>query len=831
MALDIEKLLSGEVVDTEPVAPTTEKITVTQNPDVTEEGFQMKDLGTIFQKEGLVGDMRVPTQPSVIIHDLGIHLRNKRDQGKLKPKGLKMLEAIESGGFLDPSVAEAIQGASYGYSDEAEALYKTFLGKNKDAYKDIQRFLSIGNPELYGGIPINLTPYQASKGIIGKELEEFREDYPTASLTSNIGGGLFTGGAIRKGMNRLGLFEQKPTLKQMAGEGFIGGGIAGYGYGEGDTGQQLASTAFGAGTGGTLGFGLGLASNLATTTGKTIKDYFSGGQHAFEKRQAKDLVKQALERDYGSTDEALLDFVNRSTGGKPDGTPFTLQELQDARSYFLFHGSDKEFAIADISEGTRRLLDATRNLPAVDEGKARQWLNNRKKGQMQRLNTDVSRAFGKDGQIFDEINAIHSAKGKQGAKLYNQSFLIRVNPKTKYAFNIDGNDISLSINDLLKTPQMQNAFKKANELNKQSRYRTGQNFNKYTLTSTGKVKVNGKVTDQVPMDFLHNMKLGLDDVIEDYANTNGYNTQVFRNLVQTKKDFLNILDKANPKYKKARNYYADQLGVENAYSKGMSLFKMSTKDLLSKNNKHVENVTELMKTYSDSEKEAFRSGAVRAIMDELGGVVTDAGETSTRDFTKRFLGAGDPFKLRFIRETFGDDTKGYAEFVKNLKLEGDIFETFSHLKGSQTATRTADAEAIKKTLKLGQERRVNVIDRLVGFFTEADDALPEAQARRISAEVVAGLATFSRPQIIKFFDSLKQTKTQKGMEDFIEVIARVRNAYTDPITASGMYGRAGKELQQGIMPLSDQSDYSMTESGFENRLRRAIRDKSYMTEQ
>jgi len=787
---DIDQELGGDVII--PQEDMTQLIS--GGVEVKPEGVESKPTGFVDRSlaemgiptgSGMTtGQIDIPKQPSIIIRDLGSALLQLDDQGKLKDKGKRVLNNLRKGGFLDPSIAKVGQGATLGGSDELIAMVEQFT-KSKD-YGEVVDMLAEGVPNLYDGQPIYMSPYSVRTGIQRAEMKEFEEEYPKTALGLDVGGSILTAGALDKATKASGLFKDAPKLGELTGKSALYGGLAGFGYGEGDPYQQGLS----AGAGTIMGTGAGLAFGLASpvlSTGieKTI-DAFKP-QKFFETAQAKKFLKETLERGYGSTDEALLDFINRSTGKQYDIT-----QLEKAKQIFSDKGSAKPFTIADLDDETRSLLDIFRQLPTTDMGNARKWFKNRRSGQMQRLQTDVKQAFGRTGEIFSEINAINKLKSVTGAENYKRAFKINVKPDYKY--NINGMDVSMQ--DLFKTPQFQEAFQKANYLAQTQSYGVGKDFLQYNLLKDGTVMKNGKILKSIPSEFLHNMKMGMDDAIESYINTEGYKGNILRSYVDSKNMFLQMFDKANPQYKNARNYYAGLKGTEKAYTDGLNLFKLRSDELYTRNPEHAENIALLIKNMSEAEREAFRSGAVRSIIDKLGGMMRDGEEVLTsKDFTRYFI--TDPTKLRLIRETFGDNQKGFQEFVKNIKIESDMYNTYRALQGSQTQPRT---EAMRKVTEAQYEANTNLAQKVMNFLNRNAQDVNERQIERINAEVVSYLSTFNKREILKIFNSLNDSNPQKAYNAISDLIMRSRNAVVNPYVVGQGSGQFGINVQQGSFP-------------------------------
>lgn len=769
---EMEQLISGGVE----VKPENLEV----KPEEPKTGFVDKTLADM----GISTELpTIPKQPSVIIRDLGNALTRLEDEGRLKERGKNVLSSLRKGGFLDPSIGVTVQGATMGTSDEMIALFEQFSKKKE--YGDVVKLLSEGVPYLYGKQPVYMSPYSVSTGIQRAEMEAFKQDYPKTAFGLDIAGSIGTAGAIDKATKASGIFKDASKLGELTGKSGLYGGIAGFGYAEGDPTQQLLSS--GAGT--ILGTGAGLAFGLASPVisagfEKTI-DAFTPPKF-FESREAKKFLKETLERGYGSVDEALLDFANRSTGKK-----YTIDQLEKAKQVFSDQGSTKPFTIADLDDETRSLLDIFRQLPTTDMGSARKWFKNRRNGQMERLQTDVKQAFGRTGEIFSEINAINKLKSSVGADYYKSAFKINVKPEFKY--NIKGGSVSLQ--DMFKTPQFQEAFQKANYLAQTKSYGVGKDFLQYTLLKDGTVMKNGKILKAIPSEFLHNMKMGLDDAIDSYMNTEGYKGNILRSYLDSKNMFLQMFDKANPRYKSARNFYAGLKGTEDAYTKGLNLFSTRSDDLYTRNPNHSENITLLIDGMSEAEKEAFRSGAVRSIIDKLGGMVQQGEEVLTsKDFTRYFI--TDPSKLRLIRATFGDNQQGFQDFVKNIRIESDMYNTYRALQGSQTQPRT---EAMKKVIEAQYDTNTNITNKVMNFLNRNAQDVNERQIERINAEVVSYLSTFNKREILKIFDSLNDSNAQKAYNAISDLIMRSRNAVVNPYVLGQGAGQFGTNVQQNTI--------------------------------
>lgn len=721
------------------------------------------------------GPQKVPTQPSVVIDDLLKILETKYQlnqefgddvKGGLSEKGKRVYNTIITGG-IDPSISEGLQGLTLGYSDEAMA--RIFSLTNKDALKEVSELLAGGiyneaDPQLtlYGGEPINLTPYEVSAGIQRLQLKQFQEQYPKGSLAINFAG------SILNPLNRI----TPKNVGQAFTQGFGFGAAAGYGYEEGDAAQQGTGTALGAGFGGTLGAGLKVGGNFLGNVGGYIQHSFTP-QSLTEKTAATKLVRDILQKEFGSVEEALVEFAKV--------------------------GSGKPYTLADLGTNPRMLLDVSRMIPSMKKSEAENFLRNRQSGQLTRIQDDVTAAFGKKATIFNDVKALKAARGENAAKLYTSANKVKIpvnkSVMVKRQTNTGLIDAEVSLNDLFKRPSVEKALNQAKQIAKES----GETLPNYVIKN-GELYLGKAKVKEIPTEVLHIIKMGLDDVI--FTNTSPLSAigRTQRTAEgSTRKELLAIMDRYNPDYKKARNIYSGETQVLDAYNMGGQL--LQKRDLF----KNADELEELLKGMNASEKEAFRSGVVASIIEDLGGAIREGEQALTSRNLLNTL-TNDPRKLRAVRLTFSDTPTGNAQFElfkKNLVIESDMVQTLRATQGSATAPR---AEAMKRLFSDSYEINPNqgIFSLLTKIFGQNPEIAKSKSAERVAADVVNMLITNKTQgkQLENVINRLKVSDTEKALNFAMDLLRRSRSVAfesTYGISGSGG-GQLGTAFQQRNIP-------------------------------
>lgn len=175
-------------------------------------------------------------------------------------------------------IRAALQGASMGFSDEAEALARSFLGGS---------------------------PYEDELAQSRGKLEQYRKDYPIESRAAELGGGVLTGIAT----GGIGMGGSAATLGRMAAQGLAQGALTGFGTAEGGIGNRLTGAAIG-GVGGAV---------LAPVAGVALKGLgaaASATASALFGRKGATAVQNELQRmaaESGLTVDEIVDGIARGS--------------------------------------------------------------------------------------------------------------------------------------------------------------------------------------------------------------------------------------------------------------------------------------------------------------------------------------------------------------------------------------------------------------------------------------------------------------------------------------------------------------------------------------
>lgn len=680
-----------------------------------------------------------------ILRDLYATLQNAEIDGMLDEKGVQLKKFMENGAITPQGFSSYLKGGTANWGDEITGLLN--LALNKDKLTEISTMLSQGIKseddayDLYGGQPVDISPRQIATGLERISEEQFAAEYPKTALGLEIGGGL-TSAIATKGM--FGSPTAVKTIPQLIAQTGLVGGLAGFGAGEGDVKQQATSTGLGLGMGAGLGGFLGVAQNVG---GKTLDWIMSGlkPQTSEQRKQAIEKVKNVLEMDFGSVDEALVEF-SKVTG--------------------------KQYTLADLSNNPRMLLDIAKMIPNPNSKKAMDFLKQRNSGMMTRLQNDTTQAFGKRGQLFTEVSAIKAARGATADKLYKKAF----------EYKIPVNDELVSI---LQRPSMQKAYASAVELANEQ----GVKLPKTTLGADGKLYAMGKEVKEIDTEFMHFLKMGLDDqIFTDKSPMTGVGRYMLGAKGDTRTKLLNYIDSNNKTYQTARNIFAGDTQVLDSYNLGANIFK---KDMLD----NQDMVASMLKNMTRSEKEAFRSGAVSSIMNALGGVAEEGEQLLvSSDLAKKFI--RDPKRMRVLKETFKDSPQAWEKFKKNLIVESEMFETYTKMFGSQTMPRaTAYKQFFGDVYNI--DPNFSPIEKVTSILAQDSRIANEKMAQGVAKEVIDILTTYKGKDLEKVIRELKGTNAIKTVFD---LLGQARRGLTSPTVTGQQVGEGAFNFQRSYIP-------------------------------
>jgi hypothetical protein len=547
-------------------------------------------------------------------------LQADRDQNMLTNEGEVLLRNLESG-VATESVGAALQGLTLNLSDEG-------IGWVRSLFSDVPAQTA----QMVSQVGIEATPQEMGGAIERLGLETYRQNFPGRAFASEIGG------AIAPALFSRGRTARE-SLAMSTGKGTGLGFVSGAGSGEGTLGDRAEEGLFGAAMGFVATPALQLAGRATGKAYRSVVDGMFASPNRLGKDAARDAIKSALEADAGTVDQAIAIVLSKA--GKP-------------------------YSLADIGPNTRAYLDAANVLPGPGKQAAKEFLEKRDKGIAARLTSDIQDAFGSRASLFDEFNALKEARSDLGGKLYKRALSKQI-------------PVTTELTALLKRPSLEDAYNRGITIARER----GMPVPK-TRVENGKLMTDqGEVTD-IDTEFLHILKMGLDDVVfTGKSPVSGIGSTALNSVKDTRAQFLNFIDRNNPSYKRARDYWAGETSAMDAMQMGRNFLRLDEDELAAD-----------IRKMSKSEKEAFRLGAMQNVLDRMGGAqmgetVTGAVGNPARDLIKN------PRTVRLLGLTFDDKTV-FNRFINRLEDETEMRLTSAQvLRGSQTAERTEAVSALR----------------------------------------------------------------------------------------------------------------------------------------
>ena len=673
------------------------------------------------------------------IQDMQNELLVAKEEKKITPEGTKLLDALQSGQWATGGFGQFLKGMTLNFSDEAIGAVKSLVSKEPAMIAKTIGSMTPGQPAP--------TPYQVGTALERVGQEQYQSENPFSSIGLQALGGMMPS-----------LLTKRPTpqgmLAQMPMAGMTGATAA---LGESanpilspETGQQMA-------VGGATGMAVvPVAKAIGYVAGKgyrSLVDSMFNNPQRLGVDQSRAVIREALNSDVGGIDEAVKFVLDKA------GKPYTL---------------------ADVGPNTRAYLDAANLLPGPGKKTAQAFLEERDKGMLKRLTTDMQVAFGSSASYFDDFNALKVARADMGKKLYGAALPRQI-------------EITPEFTDLLKTPSMQKAYADAIDIAKEQKIKLPD----VHIGQDGKLldSSNNPIT-KIDTTFLHYMKMGLDDLI--YLGKSPVSSSAIGNLKlsaikDTRAEFLNLMDNSNKAYKTARDYWANDSAVMDAMKEGRTAF--------SKPPTEFDTLLNDVKSMSKSEKDALRLGVMQSLLDRLGGAQTE----------NTIVGAvGNPAlnilknqkNLRLIKETFPTDQAGqdsYQKFIGNLKDEVEMKTTSKVvLQGAQTAGRKEAFEKLKEfsTRELPPQSLTQFVLRALqrDFSSMSDDI------QMATANEVARVLTTTDPKKLQIIakelaGSDISTVLRKQAPEALPILGR---ALLGPFSIGSMAGRASPYMNNAI---------------------------------
>lgn len=527
----------------------------------------------------------------------------------------------------EQALRAARQGLTFGFSDELSGL-----GAGARA------FVTGGNAG---------DAYREARDLERARLKKFSEEHAGASALGQLGGGLISGTAPTRAAMAAPSFLAQLGRSTATGAGL--GGLAGLGAGEGDIEQQAAS----AGTGALIG---GVAAPLVTSAAsglsalgrlipaRTVDDAVGAVTNPI--RRAVDAVTPSR----ATTQERALDIVGSTL--RRSGTTSEQIENQLVQSEAL--GAKPEILADFLGDQGGRRLYTTRTLGGEGASKAVEQIANRGEGTAARVAEDVQTATSQRGQSLSNLDARIENRRKLGGAAYREAFG-------------HGEVKSPDTIELLQNPRVAGILKKASDRRQAVADLRGEEYKPLFLEGA-----EGPILGRAPtVEDLHLLKTSLDDDIRQaYQNGEG---QLGNALRDFKSRIVTNLENEVPAYRRARELYKGDIEIEEAITNGRN-------DIL---RKPVDELRRDFGALSQSEKDAYRSGAVDTILARKVDPKVDSA-----DFARSLWGNAD---TRNRLKLLVKDENELVRLAQQFDRERRMARTNrSVLGGSNTAMREAD---------------------------------------------------------------------------------------------------------------------------------------------
>lgn len=467
------------------------------------------------------------------------------------------------------------------------------------------------------------------------------------------------------------------------------GALSGYGYSEEeDLTEQLKDTAQGAAT--------GLALLPAFTAGESIV----GAAYRASKKLGKG-IKNSI---FGAGDKGSKDYITERLDIDPKEA---YTKLTEAKNLGL------KTSLSEVVEPDSEIMTLVTSLASNPKNKKliANNLDGRAKESVKRvvgfLNNDVS-----NKNYYDNIDLLKQKMQEKATPLYDKAF--------EKGLKLDlSNKENLELFNKI-APDLKDARKK---------FRIGEEVEDNSL------------------EMIDNAKKALDDKIGKAITQN--EKQEARVLQKIKTELLKKVDSLNPEYAEARKIYTGEARLLEAQEQGKKFLQGSSDDLNEVGGLGAKDLKRAFKDFSQSERDAYKIGAKKAIMDRFKQTPQGANPVGR----SRLLTDFQKEKLQLIL-----NKDEYSKFIKKLQLEDQLFQARNKaLRGSPTAERLqGQASNAAISGMVSQEGLATKVLNFTGKFIQSRwSGINEANAKKI-AEFLT-----NRDKSFEFLDDLIKKNSQE----------------------------------------------------------------------
>ena len=538
--------------------------------------------------------------------------------------------------MTDQEISSAIQRNMQGsvmnqavpYSGKVEALRSAAGGATFGLNEEIEAALRSG--------AISGPQYEQLRDRLRQQQSQFQQDYPVAGAVTEIGGALAAPFGAFKALGRAAPAVQQAItgttilgqIARGAGVGAATGALTGVGTAETDvTGKAIESGVFGAALGGTVPV-------VLRGAGTVIKNVLTASGVGDQPGAASKMIANALQKENLTTQEAtqLLNEMERVGVPRP--------------------------VLADLGKSLQDLAYSAYVVPSGQKAATARFLESRMIDQP----SDIVKGLVQKAGLGKNVNG------------YEYLQFLTENQKAaasaKYPLAYSKNVYAKDFRQFMDRPVFQEAYKEAQK--------------RAAVYGDELPSLDIFLSDRkVPTDVMHQIKIGLDRVVEKETDSiTGKVTGYGRDVANVRKEFNDLIKVKNPIYAKANAEFADNQRISSAFETGQKYQKLDYKEALDN-----------LKKMNDAEKEAFRLGMMSDVNSRLenfkGG-----------DFARQIFKSDKQKSL--MRYAF-TDAKQYDDFVKYIdSLEGQTKTAKALMGGSQTGERLATSQGAAELGSLAQ---------------------------------------------------------------------------------------------------------------------------------
>lgn len=555
-----------------------------------------------------------------------------------------------------PKASTSVFEPAVPYSGAAETVRAGFQGLTFGTADEIEAALRTGR--------ISGPQYEKLRNQLRAQQEQFGQDYPNVKTPIELAGAMLTPlGFLQKAKQ-----ADVGTQTMLAGQGLgaqivrgtaVGaatGAASGYGYATKDVGKEtVKGSIFGGALGGTVPV-------VIKGAGNVIRNVLNASGIGDQPAAASRILANYLQKDNLTPNEAMAALDELRRIGVPNAT------------------------IADLGENLRGLAYNAYVIPSKAKTGTQNFLESRLIDQKNDVVTALANKAGLDinANGYERLNQLIKDQSDAARKAYPAAYSKDVYAKDFRQF------------------MDRNVFKKAYKEASDRADVLGETLPPLDVLLSDR---------RVPTDVMHQLKIGLDRVIEKETDAiTGKVTGYGSDVIKVKNEFNDLLKQKNPMYAKANAEFADSARVQNAFQMGQKYQKLDPKEAAAK-----------IKAFNSAEKESFRMGMMADINNRLG-------DFKGGDFTRQVFKSNNQKAL--ARLAFENQAKynEFSQFIKAIDEQGKTAKTV--IGGSQTAPRLASQENANEIAQMAQNAATG---NWLGVARDVSSAL-FGRAKGISAE-------------------------------------------------------------------------------------------------